>query len=82
MAMAVEGRSRHYLWHSILGRHWEETAQRCDLGGAFRSLVAELVDRAPGVVDSVWSRLPKGFPDLVASPILDGLRESASRIAF
>jgi serine/threonine-protein kinase HipA len=79
MAMAAEGKNRHYLWHSILGRHWEETAKRCGLGSAFRSLVAELLDRTHGVVDSVSSRLPKGFPDSVASPILDGLRASASR---
>jgi len=82
MAMAVEGKNRHYLWHSILGRHWEETAKRCGLGGAFGSLVAELLDRTPGVVDSVASRLPKGFPDSVASPILEGLRTSASRFTF
>jgi serine/threonine-protein kinase HipA len=79
MAMAAEGKNRHYLWHSILGRHWEETAKRCGLGSAFKSLVAELLDRTPGAVDSVSSRLPKGFPDSVASPILDGLRASASR---
>jgi serine/threonine-protein kinase HipA len=80
MAMAVEGKQRHYLWHSILYRHWEETAKRCGLGSVFGSLVAELVDRAPEVVDSVSSRLPKGFPDSVASPILEGLRASASRL--
>jgi serine/threonine-protein kinase HipA len=82
MAMAAEGKHRHYLWHSISGRHWEETAKRCGLGSAFRSLVAELLERTPGVVDSVWSRLPKRFPDSVASPILDGLRASASRFTF
>lgn len=82
MAMAAEGKNRHYLWHSILGRHWEETAKRCGLGSVFRSLVDELLDRTPGVVDSVSARLPKGFPDSVASPILDGLRGSASRFTI
>jgi serine/threonine-protein kinase HipA len=82
MAMAAEGKNRHYLWHSILGRHWEEAAKRCGLGPAFGSLVAELLDRTTAVVDSVSSRLPKGFPDSVASPILNGLRASASRFTF
>lgn len=82
MAMAVEGKSRHYLWHSIMGRHWEETAKRCGLGSVFRSLVEELLDRTPGVVDSVSARLPKGFPDSVAWPILDGLRRSVARFTF
>jgi serine/threonine-protein kinase HipA len=79
MAMAVEGKNRHYLWRSILGRHWEETAKRCGLGSVFRDLVAELLDRTPGAVDAVASRLPKGFPDSVAGPALDGLRAAAGR---
>jgi serine/threonine-protein kinase HipA len=78
MAMAAEGQSRHYLWHSILGRHWEETAKRCGLGSVFGSLVEELLDRTPGVVDSVATRVPKGFPDSVAAPILEGLRGAAA----
>jgi len=82
MAMAAEGKNRHYLWHSILGRHWEETAKRCGLGPAFRSLTADLLDRTPGIVDSVSARLPKGFPDSVASPILEGLRAAATRLKF
>jgi serine/threonine-protein kinase HipA len=82
MAMAVEGTSRHYRWHPILGRHWEETARRCGLASVFRTLVAELLDRTPGVIAAVSSRLPKGFPDSVASPILEGLRASASRFTL
>ena len=82
MAMAVEGKNRHYVWHSILGRHWEETAKRCGLGSVFRALVAELLDRTPAAVDAVGSRLPKGFPDSVATPVLDGLRAAAARFAL
>lgn len=82
MAMAVEGKNRHYLWHSILARHWEETAKRSGIGAVFRSLVADILDRTPAVVDAVASRLPKGFPDLVAAPIFEGLRRSASRFGL
>lgn len=82
MAMAVEGKNRHYLWRSILGRHWEETAKRCGLGSVFRELVAELLDRTPGAVDAMASRLPKGFPDSVAAPVLDGLRAAAARFGL
>jgi len=79
MAMAIEGKSRHYLWHSILRRHWEETARRCGMSAKFESLVAEMLDLAGPVADSVGAQLPKGFPDSVASPILGGLRRSAAR---
>jgi serine/threonine-protein kinase HipA len=81
LAMAVEGNSRHYLWHSILRRHWEETARRCGIGSVFSPMIAELIERTPAVVDSVSSRLPKDFPHSVAAPILDGLKASASRAA-
>ena len=77
--MAVDGKNRHYLWHSILGRHWQETARRCGLVRDFNELVTELLDRVSPVVDAVASQLPKEFPDSVASPILEGLRASASR---
>ena len=38
MAMAAEGASRHYLWHTILPRHWRETARRCGLATVFDAL--------------------------------------------
>lgn len=82
MAMAVEGKNRHYLWHSILRRHWQETAKRCGVGRIFSALVAETLDQTPAVIESVSSQLPRGFPDNVAAPALDGLRASVSRLTL
>jgi hypothetical protein len=42
MAMAVERKNRHYLWHSMLGLRWDETARRCGVGAAFRPFVEEI----------------------------------------
>ena len=56
--------------------------KRRGLGSVFGELVAELLDRTPGVVDAVVSRLPKGFPDSVAGPVLDGLQAAAGRFAL
>ena len=81
MAMAVAGTSRHYLWQSILRRHWEETAQRCGMGHALKSLIDELIDRTPHVIDHVGELIPRGFPDAVAVPILGGLRKSVTKLA-
>ncbi len=81
MAMAVAGTSRHYLWQSILRRHWEETAQRCGMGHALKSLIDELIDRTPQVIDHVGELIPSGFPDAVAEPILSGLRKSVAKLA-
>lgn len=80
MAMAVEGANRHYLWHTILLRHWEETAKRCGVGSAFQSLCGEIIEQTPSVINSVSLRLPKNFPPSVAGPIFEGLKQSHSKL--
>jgi len=80
MAMAVEGASRHYRWHTILARHWEETAQRCGIRSAYGSIVGDLVERTPEVVRIVSAQLPQTFPDSVATPILRGLGAASTRL--
>lgn len=79
MAMAVEGRRRHYRWHLIQRRHWEETARQCGLANEFAALVGELVELTPEVVKQVSAKLPADFPDDVATPMLKGL-QSANKL--
>jgi serine/threonine-protein kinase HipA len=81
MAMAAEGTNRHYRWHTILPRHWEETAQRCGIRSAYESIIGDLVERTPDVVRTVSAQLPKTFPDSVATPILKGLGAASTRLA-
>lgn len=80
MAMAVEGKNRHYLWDSILYRHWEETARRTGVSAAFESVVQELTDSTSHVIDTVAALIPKGFPDAVATSVLEGLRSASARL--
>jgi serine/threonine-protein kinase HipA len=80
MAMAVEGRNRHYRWHSILPRHWEATAKLRGMAAAFHSIRDELIDQTQSVVDDVAKQLPKGFPESVAGPVLDGLKKSSAKL--
>ncbi|HZP66984.1 MAG TPA: type II toxin-antitoxin system HipA family toxin [Rudaea sp.] len=81
MAMAVEGANRHYLWHSILFRHWHETAKRCGLGDTFDSIISRLLAQTERVVEEVRTKLPMDFPDHVADAILDGLSRSSNQLA-
>lgn len=74
MAMAIEGKNRHYLWHAIQPRHWEETARRCGMAGAFPALRDELIETTPAVIDRLAAAVPKGFPDFVAGSIFAGLK--------
>lgn len=76
MAMAVQGKRKHYKWRGIRARHWLETAQRCGLPGMDK-ILADLVAKAPGVVTTVGKSVPKGFPSSIASSILDGLSEAS-----
>lgn len=81
MAMAVDGKNRHYLWDSILPRHWEETARKTGLSSAFETMIQELVESTPNVIDTVAAQIPKGFPDAVATSILEGLRSATHRLS-
>jgi len=81
LAMAVEGRNRHYLWHGVQRRHWNETARRCGFGRDAENLIEDLVSRTPDVIASVEARLPREFPAKVSEPILTGLRQAAKRLS-
>ena len=81
MAMSVTGQRPRYHWHLMQRRHWEETARLCGMASEFPSILTELVERTPEVVERVGALLPKSFPDAVAMPILDGLRRAARMLA-
>lgn len=80
MAMAVEGKSRHYRWAEIRARHWIETGKRCGVPD-MPALLAELVETTPAVLDRVAGQIPKKFPATVADAILAGVRRSAKTLA-
>lgn len=81
MAMAVEGTHRHYLWHSIQPRHWEETARRCGMGAAYPRLRDELIQQTKPALETVARDIPKDFPGEVADSIAQGLKASRDRLA-
>jgi serine/threonine-protein kinase HipA len=81
MAMAVEGASRHYAWHTIQPRHWEEMARRCGIGSGFHALRDELIQTTPAVIDDILAKLPRDYPEGVANSIVQGLRRSCARLA-
>lgn len=80
MAMAVEGRNRHYHWHGILRRHWNETARRCGFARDAQNLIEDILSKTPQVIKEAQSRLPRNFPSKVAQPILEGLKGAAARL--
>ena len=81
MAMAVDGKNRHYLWDSILYRHWEETARMTGISSVFKALLQELVDSTSHAINTATAQIPTGFPDAVATSILAGLRSASTRLS-
>jgi hypothetical protein len=67
------------LTHPALRRALS-TAGRMGLGAEAEALVADLVERTPGVFATVQAELPSGFPESLATAILEGLQRSAERL--
>jgi serine/threonine-protein kinase HipA len=72
LAMAI-GDNRHYVVHTVLGRHFMQTAKRCGLPDkTAASVIQSLGDTAAKSIDQVLSALPKDFPGKMAASIADG----------
>jgi serine/threonine-protein kinase HipA len=75
LAMAI-GSNRHYVVHTIVGRHFVQTAKTCGLPDKMaQEVIDELSDTATSSVDQTLSRLPKGFPAAVAASISRGAKQ-------
>ena len=80
LAMAVHGKSKHYLLKDIQRRHFNTMAARCGVGQSAESLITDILAATPNVIASVQKNLPKGFPEGVLVPILTGLSKSAKQL--
>jgi serine/threonine-protein kinase HipA len=80
MAMALVGKNRHYKWSELQRRYFESTAKACGVEVSGKTIVAEVLATTPEVITKVTAKLPAGFPERVAKPILDGLGLVAQRL--
>lgn len=81
MAMALEGKSRHYHWERILYRHWLSTAKNCRFPEKEKiDIIDSTLGRMDEVIEKVASLLPVGFPADVAEPIFEGMKTARDRL--
>lgn len=80
MAMAVEGKNRHYVWRDIHRWHWVAMAERLGLPEA-PALIDALIEQAPKALDRVGGRLPARFPEAVFAAVDRGMRAAGKRLA-
>lgn len=74
LAMAF-GTKPHYQIRQIAPRHFFQTAELAGIGRqVVESVIQELLDNAASAVDSAVSKLPKTFPDQIASRIGAGIK--------
>lgn len=80
LAMALRGAQKHYRIADIDRRHFNATARLCGLGKDMESIIDDVVERTPQVIDDVGARLPKGFPMRVFDVITKGAAGAAERM--
>ena len=82
LAMAVQGKNRHYRWRDVRRDHWISTARASRFSEAeAEEVIAECVAAVDGVVERVSNQLPPEFPTSVSDPILEGMSAAAKRMA-
>lgn len=80
LAMAVYGRNKHYRLQEIQARHWHSEALRIG-GTALWNRMKETVDSAGDAIERVHAMLPRGFPEIVAAAIENGVRGQTENFA-
>ncbi len=79
MAMAVDGKNRHYRWREIRARHWLATGKRCGFS-EMQSVMQDVIARTPEVIERVRNLVPAGFSAQIADAILDGIKAAAEQL--
>ena len=80
LAMALLGTNKHYRIAEIHRRHFNMTAHQCGLGSDMETIIAEVIEKTPSVIESVGARLPKNFPEKIFNSVTTGLQKAADQI--
>lgn len=85
MAMAVRSDNAHWKMREILHRHWLAVGHRYGIvsldGSGTSQVFDELVNKTPGVIETVRRQLPREFPGALADTIFNGLRKAAEKLS-
>ena len=79
MAMAWQGKNRHYRAEEILPRHFIDTARRCGYARMPR-LLTELAAMTGPAIEQVRAQLPAAFPAQVAEAVFKGLAGAGEKL--
>ena len=81
MAMALNGKNKHYNWDEIMPRHWFDESRKVDFPASeMQAIIDKVLASLDSVIDEVTSRLPAGFPEDIAKLIFDGMKKAARKL--
>lgn len=80
LAMALDGKNRHYQIFNIQRRHFNSTARKVGFGADAEHVIEELLQRTPQAIARVEGEIPSGFSQRVADTVLGGLRAAAQAL--
>jgi serine/threonine-protein kinase HipA len=81
LAMAV-GDSRHYAIHTIMPRHFIQSAAQAGIGAAIlEQIFKDIHSRAPKAIVKVKQTLPADFPEEIVASIIGGFNARLERFA-
>ena len=80
LAMGLKATTKHYRLIDIQRRHFNLVARRCGFGSDLESVIAEVVEATPSVIERVAAELPRTFPAKLFDVIAANLRKSAQRL--
>ena len=78
--MALRASNTHYRISEIQRRHFNRAAQRCGLGNDMESIIAEVIDATPSILERVAASLPATFPGKLFDTIASGMRKAAAQL--
>jgi serine/threonine-protein kinase HipA len=80
LAMGLKSKNMHYLIDRIKRRHWNAVAQRNRLGKDFETVIEEMIEITPDVIDELRESLPIDFPVDVSEAIFDGMSKQVEAL--
>lgn len=81
MAMALQGKNRHYHYTTIQPRHFISTAAHVGFSTQKATEIMQVMaEKTSRVIEQVSSQLPANFPEHISSAIFAGLSQQADKI--
>jgi len=83
MAMALNGKNKHYLWQQIMPRHWFAESKKVNFPEAeMQSIIDTTPEQLEAVISQLQSSLPHGFPEDISSPIFEGMLKAGRKFGI